>query len=141
MRPVIRPGDSIRFLRALPPRPRLGEIWVARRGNIHLVHRVLLLRGDQVLLKGDWNLRPDPWLPRSALFGPVSDIQHAGRWRPTNRRRDRALGLALSATGSALQGSRFLARRLAGLLLGEPRASALAASVRRARARAHLSLG
>jgi len=135
MRPEIQPGDSIRFRRTSPPHPLLGEIWVARRGKIHIVHRVLWLQPDRVLLKGDWNLRPDPWLPRSALFGPVSEIQHAGRWRPTNRRRDRALGLVLSAAGSSIQGSRFLARRFAGLVLGESRASALAASVRQFRAR------
>ena len=53
MWPVIRPGESIRFRRA-PSLPRIGEVWVAQRGPLHGVHRVLWVRSDG-------------WLPRSLL--------------------------------------------------------------------------
>jgi len=129
MWPALAPGDAVLF-RLSTDAPRIGEVWVAQRGSIDIAHRVIMVRGGAILLKGDLNLRPDGWFPRSALFGPVSEIQHRGRWRPANRLRDRALGLALSAAGSGLQAWRMVARKFAGLALGESRASALAASLR-----------
>ncbi|MBI5543714.1 MAG: hypothetical protein HY901_07505 [Deltaproteobacteria bacterium] len=130
MWPAISPGSAIKFLRSASL-PHPGEIWVADRGDIHFVHRILWIRNGRYLLKGDFNLRPDGWFPRSALFGPVSEIQHHGRWRPTNRLRDRLLGYGLSAAGSGYQASRLVARRLAILALGETRARSLHALLRR----------
>jgi hypothetical protein len=132
MRPVIRIGDTVRFAGSRDA-PKFGEIWVAKPGNRQIVHRVLLVRRVSVLLKGDFNLRPDGWFPRSALFGPVYEIQHNGRWRPANRLRDRLLGLGLSAVGSSYQASRLVARRACVLVLGESRTKALAAALRHAR--------
>jgi hypothetical protein len=100
MWPVIRPGDAIRFRRQSRA-PRLGEIWVAERGSIHLVHRVLWVRGDgAALLKGDFLASTDGWIEPARLFGPVSAIGSDARWRPTNRRRDRLLGLGWSAAAA-----------------------------------------
>ncbi len=124
MQPVVRLADSIRLRRSSAP-PQLAQIWVVDRGDIHFVHRVLWVRDGRYLLKGDWNLRPDGWFPRSALFGPVLEIQHNGKWRPANRLRDRVLGLALSGVGTTYQASRLVARRLAITVLGEPRARRL----------------
>lgn len=112
MWPWIRPGDVIRFRRSSQA-PRLGEIWVARRGPIHLVHRVLWTRaGGEALLKGDSNRRVDGWIPRADLFGPVEAIRRGAQWRPANRRPDRALGLLTSGIGSALGAARASAGRL-----------------------------
>ena len=100
MWPVIRRGDAIRFRRSARS-PRAGEIWVAERGPIHIVHRVLWVRADGLaLLKGDFLTDADGWFPAPCLFGPVSAIRHGERWRPTNRRRDRALGLGWSAVAA-----------------------------------------
>lgn len=100
MWPTIRAGDGIRFRRS-ERMPRLGEIWVAELGEVHVCHRVLWVSAGRVYLKGDWVLRPDGWVPRAQLFGPLSQIRRGEGWRATNRRRDRALGLALSAAGTA----------------------------------------
>jgi len=108
MWPTIRVGDSIRFRRD-PRAPRLGEIWVAELGELHVCHRVLWVSRERVFFKGDWVLRADGWVPRKQLFGPLSAVQRGEAWRPTNRRRDRALGLALSVAGSSC-----LAARIAG---------------------------
>jgi hypothetical protein len=112
MWPVIRPGDSIRFRRT-ERAPRLGEIWVAERGDVHLVHRVLWVRDDgAVLMKGDFLARSDGWLPRERLFGPLSAVEHASAWRTTNRRRDRALGIGWSVVAAVYLRTR---RRLSPL--------------------------
>lgn len=111
MWPWIRPGDAIRFRRSSLA-PRLGEIWVARRGPIYLVHRVLWTRAGAALLKGDRNRRPDGWISRADLFGPVEAIRRGARWRPANRRSERALGLLTSGIGSALGAARAAAGRL-----------------------------
>ena len=131
MWPALRPGDSVRFARSSAA-PRVGEIWVASRGELHLAHRVLWRRGGRYLLKGDWSLWSDGWLPRAAFFGPIGEIQRGGQWRATNRLRDRLAGLALSGAGSGWQALRSTARHLAGFALGEALASSLAAAVRRA---------
>lgn len=128
MRPTIRSGDSIRFRRSQSA-PGLGEVWVVEGPQQFFVHRILWERRNAYLLKGDFNLLPDGWFPRSALFGPISEIRHAGRWRPANGRRDRLAGLALSGLGTTWQASRLVARRLARAVLGEPRARALAATL------------
>ena len=120
MWPVIRPGDAIRFRRS-SRRPRPGEIWVAERGAIHLVHRVLWVRADgSVLLKGDYLAASDGWFPAERCFGAVSAISRDGQWRSTNRLGDRALGLAWSVAAAAyLRGRRRLSplhpKRLLGL--------------------------
>jgi hypothetical protein len=118
MRPLIREGDRIRFQRtARAPRP--GEIWVAELGAQHICHRVLWVRGGRALFKGDACLRPDGWIPLDAFFGPLSHIARDDEWRPTNRRRDRALGLALSLLGS-LRAAAFGAGRRLGVLARVP---------------------
>lgn len=102
MWPTIRPGDGIRF-RKSGRAPRIGEVWVAEVGVLHVCHRILWVSPSAIYFKGDWVLRADGWVPRAKLFGPLSHVRKAGRWRPTNRRRDRAAGLALSVLGSAFQ--------------------------------------
>ncbi|MGC4117643.1 MAG: S24/S26 family peptidase [Myxococcales bacterium] len=134
MFPSLVAGDEACFSRsAFAPQP--GEIWVAWNGARHVIHRVLFVHRGRILLKGDWNLRPDGWFPRSALFGPVLEIQHDGHWRPANRLRDRALGLALSGVGTSYQASRLLARKLTVTVLGESRTRSLAATLRSLRAK------
>ena len=117
-------GDVLRFERSAAA-PRLGEIWIITCKDENLAHRIIFFADGYFLAKGDWNPRPDGCFSRSALFGPVSEIQHNGKWRPANRLRDRVLGLALSGMGTTYQASRLVARRLAITVLGEPRARAL----------------
>jgi hypothetical protein len=102
MFPTIRPGDGIRF-RKTDRAPRLGEVWVAELGQIHVCHRILWVSPTRIYFKGDWVLRADGWVPRKQLFGPLSHVRRSGAWQPTNRRRDRAAGLALTVLGSAFQ--------------------------------------
>lgn len=112
MWPWIRPGDAIRFRRTNRA-PRAGEIWVARRGPIHLAHRVLWTRADgAAFLKGDNGLRPDGWIPAADLFGAVEAIRRGSTWRPGNRWRDRALGLVTCSLGAAAHGARAFAGHL-----------------------------
>jgi len=120
MWPWIRPGDTIRFRRT-PRAPRLGEIWVARRGPIHLVHRVLWTRADgAALLKGDNALRPDGWIPRADLFGPLEAIRRSS-WRPANRPSDRLLGLTTSLLAALYYAARTTAGHLRRRAVAHPR--------------------
>ena len=115
MWPTIRVGDGIRFRRDRRA-PRLGEVWVAELGQVHVCHRVIWVSGEHAWLKGDWVLAPDGRVPVKQLFGPLSSVRRGDDWRPTNRKRDRALGLALSLVGSTwllTRGVLGRARRLA----------------------------
>jgi len=110
MWPTIRVGDAIRFRRT-DRAPKLGEVWVFEQGEVHVCHRVLWIRPASLLFKGDWVPRADGFIPRARLFGPLIEVRRGARWRPANRRRDRALGLALSAVGTAwLTGRGVLSR-------------------------------
>jgi hypothetical protein len=111
MWPSIRAGDSIRFRRD-PRAPRIGEVWVAEMGEVHVCHRVLWVSRERVLFKCDWVLRPDGWIARTQLFGPLSEVRRGVNWRPTNRRRDRALGMALTAAGSSTLAARIALSRV-----------------------------
>lgn len=82
MRPSLLPGEAIRFRRRAERLPRRGEVWVARLGSQHVVHRVIAVQGERVLLKGDANRLPDGWIDRAALYGPVEARRRDGRWEP-----------------------------------------------------------
>lgn len=115
MWPLIAAGSSVRVRREKRT-PRCGEVWVADATDRHVVHRVLWVRRDgSAFMKGDRSLRPDGWIPASALFGPVEAVRRPGstKWRPLNRLPGRLLGLGLSATWFAYLHTRALAARLA----------------------------
>src|SRR5580704_9104373 len=83
MWPIIRTGDRIRFTRS-PRRPRIGEVWVMERGELHVVHRVLWVSNQSILSKGDALGSVDGWVERPQLFGPVEAVQRGDGWWAIN---------------------------------------------------------
>jgi signal peptidase I len=72
---LVEPLDGSRLIRP-------GEVVVARRGDLLVTHRVVRLRGGQVVTKGDASLLDDPPIPLGGVIGRVV----AARRRPVLHR-------------------------------------------------------
>lgn len=104
MRPVLRPGDTVRIERRSA---RLGEIVLAVIQGRPVLHRLVQRRAGRALLHGDARPRPDGWVPVADLLGVASARRGRGDerepWRPLDRARDRWLGLARIAGTAPLR--------------------------------------
>jgi signal peptidase len=61
MMPSIRAGDAI-LVRGLDSSPGVGEIVLYETQGQLITHRVVEVRSDGLVTKGDANVEPDPWL-------------------------------------------------------------------------------
>jgi hypothetical protein len=61
MEPVLSEGDRVEVVRAEPRRLRPGQMVVFRRGAEVVIHRLLLVRDDRFLEKGDAQERGNWW--------------------------------------------------------------------------------
>ncbi|HVE77908.1 MAG TPA: nucleotidyltransferase family protein [Gemmatimonadaceae bacterium] len=109
MHPTIPAGARVR-LGPLPAR-RLGprDVVLARlRDGAVVLHRVRADRGDEIVLRGDANLREDPATPRAAILALADTVAVGGQLRAIGRWPDHALlrriariAARLTAPGSA----------------------------------------
>jgi len=79
MSPFIRNGDVVTV--APVARPRTGDVAAFRRpedGRL-VVHRVVAVRSDSLLIKGDNIDSPDGRIPASNVVGRVSRVERNGR--------------------------------------------------------------
>jgi len=73
MTPALCDGDRLE-VRPLAQAPAPGEIVVARRGQRLVTHRVVHVRPDGVVTRGDACAKDDPPIPPAALLGRVSGV-------------------------------------------------------------------
>ncbi len=78
MWPFLRDGDRV-TVAPLSRRPRRGDVVLTRGAALGVVHRVIALRGDRVLTKGDALPRTDGWRPLADVLGRVARVERRGR--------------------------------------------------------------
>lgn len=88
MRPLVHIEDSLLICSAQRV-PKIGEILLFEKEGLALVHRVIDLRNEAVLTKGDALCNPDGWIPREAILGLCVAINghriDTPSWRWVNR--------------------------------------------------------
>lgn len=77
MGPLIAPGTWL-LVDFGPVRPRIGRVVLAWLGHEFVVHRIVRVRGDEVLLQGDAESRADSPILRCNLYGGVRAIRANG---------------------------------------------------------------
>lgn len=77
MGPLIAPGTWL-LVDFGPVRPRIGRVVLAWLGHEFVVHRIVRVRGDEVLLQGDAESRADRPVSRRDLYGGVRAIRANG---------------------------------------------------------------
>jgi len=82
MEPFIRSGDIISITPLSPQKPRVGDIlaFVYPLDGRLLVHRMILIRGNHYLMKGDASTnQPDGWVKPETLLGRVNRVERGNR--------------------------------------------------------------
>lgn len=80
MSPFIRDGDRVEM--DLPDKPRYGDVLAVSNGQRLLVHRVIDLKGNAVLLKGDHARDPDGWFQPEEIIGKICAVWHRNQLQP-----------------------------------------------------------
>lgn len=81
MSPFIRDGDLITIRPLSNLQLHLGDIVAFThpcRGRL-VVHRIIGLRRDACLLRGDGASQPDGWVPQARVLGGLSEVERRGR--------------------------------------------------------------
>ncbi|HEX8253094.1 MAG TPA: S24/S26 family peptidase, partial [Thermoanaerobaculia bacterium] len=77
MHPVIREHDA---LHVEPTQQcKVGDVILARAERGLTAHRVLAIRGDVIITRGDNTPAPDPPLPRPRILGKVTWVERDGK--------------------------------------------------------------
>jgi phage repressor protein C with HTH and peptisase S24 domain len=85
MHPAIREDDYLHVEPLQNVAPKRGEIVVMLADRGLTVHRVIALRGEMILARGDNAPANDPPLHRSKLIGRVIAIERSGRVKRVRR--------------------------------------------------------
>jgi hypothetical protein len=78
MWPRLRPGDEAELIDADASSIETGDVVVARISSALVIHRLLSVRGDHLLLRGDNSAAADPPIPREHLLGVVGRVRRRG---------------------------------------------------------------
>ena len=96
MRPFLPDGTPVMIRPAAGRVPRVGEIILVPRGDGAALHRVVRVRGDSVVTRGDACAREDPPVPRSEILGVAVHALRKGRSLPLDGPGMRTLGWLLA---------------------------------------------
>lgn len=111
MRPFLAPGDRILVYQAILPELQIGDILLARVGDVLIVHRLIERKDGMLITKGDYHPLADHAFAPSATLGVVGAVERAnGRTVSLVSRRARLCNRWISV----------LSRGQAGLLRGYP---------------------
>ena len=91
MRPCIRHGNRL-HVELRPTRFRLGDVLIRRQQGKLIAHRLIAVRGEMLLLRGDANVVPDPPVLKNQIIGRVTGVEYGTgfadysslRWRTVN---------------------------------------------------------
>ncbi len=79
MTPFLQVGDWITVETARMDQIRIGDVIVAQRDADQLTHRVIAIRQNQLITKGDRAIRADPPIAAAAILGRVCARERAGQ--------------------------------------------------------------
>jgi hypothetical protein len=101
MSPFIRNGDRITLASLGGQVPSLGRVVVFALPGAEalVVHRVVGIRGQAALMRGDNVSQPDGWVQTPAVLGQVLEIERRGRRVRLGLGPERRLLAALSRSG------------------------------------------
>jgi signal peptidase I len=90
MGPTLREGDWLRVEPLCGKRaPQPGDVVVTRRGPYLVTHRLIEIREELAVTRGDACRATDPPLPLDSLLGRVVEVRRerpSVRWRRRTRR-------------------------------------------------------
>jgi len=96
MRPFLPDGTAV-MIRPMPERiPRIGEIVLVPRGDDVALHRVIRVRSDTVVTRGDACAQEDPAVLRSDIRGLAVHALRKGRSLPLDGPGMQTLGWLLA---------------------------------------------
>lgn len=100
MFPMIPSGTVLVFRKGSAG--RRGDVVLAAINGKWVAHRVVGLREDVVILRGDWNRHQDPAISADAVYGRCILMQRKGQLVATDSRAMRLLGRLVSRGLSTL---------------------------------------
>lgn len=69
---------------------RIGDIGIYRKNNILFTHRIVAIKWDQLLFKGDHNSLADNWIRRQEIWGKIILVDKGNRiWNLTTKKWER----------------------------------------------------
>ncbi len=91
MRPCICHGDKL-HVELRPTRFRPGDVLIWRQQEKLIAHRLVAISREELLLRGDANVTPDPPVEKDRIIGRVTGVENATgladysslRWRTLN---------------------------------------------------------
>lgn len=101
MRPCICHGDRL-HVELRPIHLRLGDVLIWQQKKKFIAHRLVAVRGEELLLRGDANVVPDPPVLKNQIIGRVTGVERGTdfadysslRWRTVNLLMARFAGLS-----------------------------------------------
>lgn len=120
MIPAIWPGDVITIRRCETAELRPGQIVLLRRGGQLVAHRIVWIRDDSVITRGDSLLLDDPPVNAFNIVGEVVSIDRYGRFlRPRQSFSQRTGSFILRRSGLCLRMTLRLGLRIRRWMSGE----------------------
>ena len=95
MRPTIPRGALVRIGQLPPDGPARGDVVLALTSEGEpVVHRVLDVRPDGIVMRGDAAIAIDPLVPFSSVIGIATHVRVNGIERPLGRRPRRSVSVS-----------------------------------------------
>lgn len=118
MYPFIKSGDWVEaLLRKEDVDLRKGEVILFEKDGAIYVHRVIKVRGQSVLTKGDLSFGPDGLIPRRDIFAKIVAVERNGRRIDLCSPWNRFVGWVLAVFYFFFQAVFLFLRKIAGGLL------------------------
>lgn len=86
MRPFIEGGRDRVILKTCKE-PRVGMIVLARVNNTFVLHRIYKIKGEEIILRGDGNLKGEEVCTEADIIGRVVQIKIMGKRKRVTRGR------------------------------------------------------
>ena len=86
MRPFIEGGRDRVILKTCKE-PRVGMIVLARVNNTFVLHRIYKIKGEEIILRGDGNLKGEEVCTEADIIGRVVQIKVMGKRKRVTRGR------------------------------------------------------
>lgn len=95
MRPCIRHGDRL-HVELRPAIFRLGDVLIRRHKGRFIAHRLVAVRGEELILRGDANLVYDPPVLKNQVVGRVTGVENTTGFADYSSLRWQAINLLMA---------------------------------------------
>jgi phage repressor protein C with HTH and peptisase S24 domain len=75
MHPTIRSGEYVQVVPCLVSKLRRGDVVLASTGRGLTAHRIVRIKGRQIITRGDNSLRADPAVEMGSVMGRVAEVE------------------------------------------------------------------